>query len=103
MMKLMFQTAWILCLSACSIVSSHSPLNERCPAPATDANGMMQIQDGQSLKCQILQYTSNMGCSEKLTNPQGDDGLACINSAGKGAIFFFDKNGVLKSHQLIQQ
>ncbi|MDK4544613.1 hypothetical protein QG085_03945 [Kingella kingae] len=80
-----------------------SPWNERCPAPKTASNGMLAIKDGETLKCQIRVFTSNMGCSEKFTNAQGDDGLACTNSEGKGAIFFFDNNGVLKSHKFLSK
>lgn len=99
----MLQAALLLSLSGCGLVSNTSPWNERCPAPKTTSNGMLAIKDGETLKCQIRVFTSNMGCSEKFTNAQSDDGLACTNSEGKGAIFFFDNNGILKSHEFLSK
>lgn len=88
-------------LTACGTIS-RTPWGSDCPAPVTDGKGMMEIKDGQSLKCQIKVFTSNMGCTEKITNPAGEDGYACTGG-NKGAVFFFDKNGVLKSHHFMER
>ncbi|MBH5328780.1 hypothetical protein H9Q10_03745 [Eikenella sp. S3360] len=80
-----------------------SPWNERCPEPTNTRNGNLVLEDGRTLKCQIRAYTRYLGCSERFTNPQGDDGLACTDGEGKGVIFFFHPNGVLKSHEFLQK
>lgn len=87
-------------LAACGSVSE--PWGAHCPAPKTDGKGMLEIKDGQTLKCQIKVFTSNMGCTDKITNPEGDDGYACT-SGNQGSVFFFDKNGILKSHEFIER
>jgi lipoprotein len=98
-MKILLQAALLASLTGCVPAS---PWGENCPAPKTDANGALLIEDGQTLKCQIRVSTSNMGCTDDITNDAGDDGYACTGAANQGAVFFFDKNGVLKSHEFIQ-
>ncbi|MFC3875252.1 hypothetical protein [Neisseria musculi] len=89
-------------LAACGAVQTTPSWGGHCPKPATDGNGMLEIKNGQTLKCQIRVFTSNMGCTEKITNPSGDDGYVCTGG-NKGAVFFFDNNGVLKSHEFIER
>ena len=78
-MKILLQAALLASLTGCVPAS---PWGENCPAPKTDANGALLIDD--------------------ITNDAGDDGYACTGAAKQGAVFFFDKNGVLKSHEFIQ-
>ncbi|WP_274585277.1 hypothetical protein V9W64_05620 [Neisseria leonii] len=97
-----FGVAAAAVLTACGTVSAN-PWRADCPEPVTDGRGMLAIKDGRTLKCQIKVFTSNMACTDKITNPAGDDGYACTNAANEGAVFFFDKNGVLKSHEFLQR
>ncbi len=66
-----------------------------CPPAKTNKNGHLELEVGKTLKCQVIKYTSNLGCREDLINKKEEDGLACRNNRGGAILFFFDKNGVL--------
>jgi hypothetical protein len=83
-----------LVLASCSPASVWQDAN--CPAPAKDQiepDGVLTVQKGVTLKCQIKQYSSRMSCTA-VTDKEKFDGWLCDNGEKK-ALFLFDKNGVL--------
>lgn len=46
-------------------------------------------------------YVSNMACQD-ITDSTNADGMVCQDASGKGMLFIFDDNGVLKGHKSLQ-
>lgn len=95
-----------LLLQGCSTFDKHHGVNwgeGSCPVPSAnekDASGRLKIEEGKTLKCQIRPYVSNMAC-QGITDNTNDDGVICQNGEGKGILFIFDKQGVLKGQKSI--
>lgn len=93
-------------LSGCFAFDKHHGVNwgdGSCPVPSVkekDASGYLKIQDGKTLKCQLRPYVSNMVC-QGITDETNVDGVICQNGEGKGMLFIFNDNGVLKRHKSV--
>lgn len=94
-------------LSGCSAFDNNHGINwgsGTCPEPSTDdiaASGHLKIMDGRTLKCQLRPYVSKMAC-QGITDSTNADGIVCQDASGKGMLFIFDDNGVLKGHKSLQ-
>lgn len=85
MKKVILSVLALLSLTACA-----TRQNSHCPKGSVDENGYLLLKKGETLKCQVLQSTSNLGC-RKMTDKTQADGWAC--SFGKEAVLFlFDEN-----------
>lgn len=93
-----------LLLQGCSVFDKHHGVNwgeGSCPVPSAnekDASGRLKIEDDKTLKCQIRPYVSNMAC-QGITDKTNADGVICQNGEGKGMLFIFDEQGLLKEHK----
>lgn len=90
--KTLFQAALAAVLTGCGAA---------CPPPETGADGRLAVKDGVTLKCQIHAFSGGMKCAKPAGAP--GDSLACTNGWNRGAVFFFDKKGVLQSHEYLEE
>lgn len=89
-----------LLIQGCAGYGSYGRVDRNCPAPSKDQlnkDGLLMLQNGVTLKCQVKNNTSRLPCSG-ITDGK-DDGWICKNGE-KDAVFLFDDKGILKYHKL---
>lgn len=94
---LVLLTLGTLLIQSCSSTRVLNNVDRNCPTPSKDQlnkDGLLMLQNGVTLKCQVKNYTNKMSCSG-ITDGK-DDGWVCTNGT-KNSVFVFDENGILEN------